>query len=249
MAGAGWAPEDYDLANAGPHDKDLHDLASEALWRGLQGRVRGRTFGAIFMGTPCETFSGARTGPPGPRALRSEAHPYGLPKGQLAPADYERARMGTLFALQSVALAHTARIAGTPWGIENPEPRDNPTSFFKLPEVVRLAAKEGVQAVDFDQCMYGSMYRKPTRILYAGVDLSGLARRCNHRPTHQFWWEGGQRRYAWAPHPPLRGKDETGAYRTKAAAAYPAALAVALASAFGASGPGAPPGEAAGPFD
>eukprot|EP00969_Alexandrium_andersonii_P018755 818732-Alexandrium_andersonii.AAC.1 len=37
------------------------------------------------MGTPCETYSRARVGPPGPRPLRSARHIYGLPKSELSP--------------------------------------------------------------------------------------------------------------------------------------------------------------------
>eukprot|EP00969_Alexandrium_andersonii_P366541 15468750-Alexandrium_andersonii.AAC.1 len=57
------------------------------------------------MGTPCETFSRARTGPPGPRPLRSTEHLYGLPKDQLSPEEFEQVRLGTYFALQSIRLA------------------------------------------------------------------------------------------------------------------------------------------------
>eukprot|EP00969_Alexandrium_andersonii_P230786 10192963-Alexandrium_andersonii.AAC.1 len=57
------------------------------------------------MGTPCETFSRARTGPPGPRPLRSSEFPYGLPKDALTPGEHEQVRLGTYFALQSIRLA------------------------------------------------------------------------------------------------------------------------------------------------
>eukprot|EP00969_Alexandrium_andersonii_P169524 7494173-Alexandrium_andersonii.AAC.1 len=57
------------------------------------------------MGTPCETFSRARAGPPGPRALRDLNHLHGPPKDHLSPEEHERARLGTYFALQSIRLA------------------------------------------------------------------------------------------------------------------------------------------------
>eukprot|EP00969_Alexandrium_andersonii_P144444 6387642-Alexandrium_andersonii.AAC.1 len=57
------------------------------------------------MGAPCETFSRARTGPPGPRALRDPDHLYGLPKDCLTPGEYEQVRLGAYFALQSIQLA------------------------------------------------------------------------------------------------------------------------------------------------
>eukprot|EP00974_Lingulodinium_polyedra_P073164 7082190-Lingulodinium_polyedra.AAC.1 len=60
------------------------------------------------MGTPCTTFSAARTGPPGPRALRSLEHPYGLPKAQLTEQEAEEVRLGSFFALKSLDLASAA---------------------------------------------------------------------------------------------------------------------------------------------
>eukprot|EP00969_Alexandrium_andersonii_P213612 9433003-Alexandrium_andersonii.AAC.1 len=60
------------------------------------------------MGTPCETYSRARVGPPGPRPLRSARHIYGLPKSEITPAEQEQVRLGTYFALQSAKAATVA---------------------------------------------------------------------------------------------------------------------------------------------
>eukprot|EP00969_Alexandrium_andersonii_P325213 14369922-Alexandrium_andersonii.AAC.1 len=59
------------------------------------------------MGTPCETFSRARTGPPWPRPLRDSENLYGLPKDRLTPEEYEQVRLGAYFALRSIQLATT----------------------------------------------------------------------------------------------------------------------------------------------
>eukprot|EP00969_Alexandrium_andersonii_P053985 2375494-Alexandrium_andersonii.AAC.1 len=64
------------------------------------------------MGTPCETFSRARVGPPGPRPLRSPEHIYGFPKSELYPREQEQVRLGTYFALQSARAANVARKSG-----------------------------------------------------------------------------------------------------------------------------------------
>eukprot|EP00969_Alexandrium_andersonii_P170253 7527961-Alexandrium_andersonii.AAC.1 len=74
------------------------------------------------MGAPRETFSRARTGPPGPRPLRDVGHLYGLPKERLSPAEYEQVRLGTYFALQSLQLATACVDLGVGSAIENPEP-------------------------------------------------------------------------------------------------------------------------------
>ena len=73
---------------------------------------------SFFFGTPCETFSRARTGPPGPRPLRSREHPYGLPKKDLTPPESEQVRLGTYFALQTVKLARAAWALGVGFAIE-----------------------------------------------------------------------------------------------------------------------------------
>eukprot|EP00974_Lingulodinium_polyedra_P025852 2496157-Lingulodinium_polyedra.AAC.1 len=64
------------------------------------------------MGTPYTTFSAARTGPPGPRALRSLEHPYGFPKNTLTVEEAEEVRLGTYFAVKSLDLASAAQAAG-----------------------------------------------------------------------------------------------------------------------------------------
>eukprot|EP00969_Alexandrium_andersonii_P216233 9550894-Alexandrium_andersonii.AAC.1 len=64
------------------------------------------------MGTPCETFSRARVGPPGPRPLRSPEHIYGLPKSELHPHEQEQVWLGAYFAMQPARAANVARESG-----------------------------------------------------------------------------------------------------------------------------------------
>eukprot|EP00969_Alexandrium_andersonii_P221525 9784139-Alexandrium_andersonii.AAC.1 len=64
----------------------------------------------------------------------------------------------------------------------------------------------GVRVVNFDQCQHGAESVKPTRLIDFGVDFSGLSARCQHGY--------GARRI-------LRGKNRSGGFKTKAAAAYP----------------------------
>ena len=209
-----------DTGGPGPHD-----LSSDALWVTLHEDLTQGRYQCVFMGTPCETFSRARNTPPGPRPLRTPEHIYGLPKGQLKEWEHDQVRMGTYFALQSSKTAALATAKGVPWALENPEPLGNPVSLFELPEFQELARQPEVQALGLDQCTVGAISRKPTRILSWGLDFSPLAKRCDHPSIYQEWvgrdgWtEAGKVR-----HPPLLGKDASGAYRTKAAAAYPSAM-------------------------
>ena len=108
---------DVDLAN-GPQ----FDLRDDAAWLGLTHRLRAGEFVAIIAGPPCTTFSRARTGPPGPRPLRSPDHPYGLPRGALSPADNAAVAEGTYLALRTLEFLSEAQQRGVAWALESPEP-------------------------------------------------------------------------------------------------------------------------------
>ena len=182
----------------------------------------------MFFGTPCETFSRARTGPPGPRPLRDSQHLYGLPKEQLTYDEQKQVRAGTYFAVQTAALAQLAYTHNVGFAVENPEPWGE-VSLFALEEFVQLAKLPGVVAVNFDQREFCADTTKPTRILYFGADLMLLDRRCSHEPRWHCRQEARSLRWHWGSHAPLRGKDRRGCWRTTAAAAYPAQLNRALA--------------------
>ena len=237
---AEWDTRDVDIVNASsdPQGSAAHDLSSDALWTELFESVAAGAFRCVFMGTPCETFSRARTGPPGPRPLRTAQSPYGLPRGSLTEREFEQVRLGTYFALQSCRMAQAAIRAGVPWGLENPEPMGNPVSLFALPEFQDLAESRDVRVSDFDQCHLGAGSKKPTRVLSWGLDLRALEGRCPHPPTPQEWvGRRGEKVSGVVRHPPLIGKDASGAFKTKAAAAYPAPMNRVLAAAIATSSP------------
>eukprot|EP00969_Alexandrium_andersonii_P313753 13861931-Alexandrium_andersonii.AAC.1 len=72
----------------------------------------------------------------------------------------------------------------------------------------------GVRVVNFDQCQLGAETVKPTRLIYFGVDFSGLS---------------GRRQHGYGAHRILRGRNRSGGFRTKAAAAHPRDLCFAFA--------------------
>ena len=217
----GWEVDDFDIVN--DPDRGSQDLSSDHLWVEFQKSLREGQYDFVFMGTPCETFSRARTGPPGPRPLRDARYPYGLPKARLTVDEQKQVRLGTYFAVQTATLARLAYEHGVGFAIENPQPAGQ-VSLFLLREFCDLAALPGVVHVDFDQCEFQAEAVKPTRVLYYAADLKHLGRRCSHPPRWHLvdrdttpWWH-------WGAHPPLRGHDPQGRWRTRAAAAYPAAL-------------------------
>ena len=219
----GWEVDDYDIVN-GPSQ----DLTADHIWEDLKRLVSSGHYDFVFFGTPCETFSRARTGPPGPRPLRDALHLYGLPKDQLTYEEHTQVRTGTYFAVQTAALAQLAYERDVGFAVENPEPWGE-VSLFALEEFARLSKLPGVLAVNFDQCEFGAITTKPTRILYFGADLAHLERRCSHEPQWHCLREARSLRWYWGAHAPLRGKDQRGCWRTTAAAAYLAQLNLALA--------------------
>jgi len=244
LASLGWDCSDHDIVNVS-EDEPLgqHDLSSDQLWSTITADLTQGQYAAVVMGTPCETASRARNGPPGPRPLRSAAHIYGLPKSQLTKAEHDQVRQGTYFALQSAKLAQLACQLRIPWVIENPDPAGNPCSLFNLPEWLRLAATPGVQHLDFHQCALGAESTKPTRLLFYLVDVSALAGKCNHTRQHwQFTDLRGHPRTTFAAHPPLAGRRrEDGTFATKAAAAWPGEMNRRLAHALANTWPGPHP--------
>ena len=232
----GWDCVDVDVVNAslpGQSSED-HDLNNISLWDRCAADLSSGRYAGVFMGTPCETASRARTGPPGPRPLRSPEHLYGLPRSQLSPEEYDQVSWGTFYALKSAEIAQRASELGVPWGIENPDPRDNPVSLFNLPEWQALLTLPGAQVIDFHQCPMGAETAKPTRVLHVGLDLSSLSGTCSHPKQ---WWNytdhQGRQRHKFGAHPPLVGRRRAdGAMATKDAAAYPGEMNLRLATAF-----------------
>lgn len=219
--------QDVDIVN-GPNQ----DLKDDATWLALHHQLEAGKVCAVVAGPPCTTFSKARTGPPGPRPLRSAAHPYGLPRSDLSLAEQDAVAEGTLYALQTLQFLDACHRRGVAFALESPEPVAGVTSIFDLPEAQRLARAPGVRQVDFDQCRWGAESKKPTRILYFGLALEGLEHRCDHAIKWHHWTDfRGRARWSHGTHPPLKDRlNAAGKFATSAAQAYPAGLIAALAA-------------------
>ena len=214
------------------------DLASDATWSKIFHEIRSGTYDFVFLGTPCTTFSRARTGPPGPRPLRSVEFPYGFPKAQLKEREQKEVAQGTYFALQSLEACKICHQSSVGFGLESPKPTSGVVSIFTLPEGVEVARLPNVNYTEFDQCTLGAETAKPTRIMFWGIDLSGLQSVCNHPKQ---WWTyrdwSGRTRNSFSAHPPLAGRlRDSGEPATKAAAAYPVGLNLEIVKAVIARG-------------
>ena len=234
FAARGWQCIDVDTVNDASDNLD-NDLVWEMIFQAIgSGLVE-----FIWMGPPCTSFSPARRHGPGPRAVRSAEYPRGFPKAWLSEAEAEEVRKGNYYALQCVAAAVAAQAQQVPWAIENPEPWNSgeSASMFDFDEFQALANTSGVRTIDFDQCMHGAETVKPTRVIHWGLELNSLWARCDHPPQ---WWKcegtdaSGRRlpEWTWAPHPQLiKRRRSDGQWASKAAAAYPTGLNVAIVEA------------------
>jgi len=166
----GWDVEEVDILNyeLGLSSHADSDLRSDALWTRLLSRIKGGEFQFVWFGTPCTTWSAVRGVGKGPRALRSEAEPYGL-KGPSPPFTEEektQLKEGTCYVLRTFLTARAISAVGGGFCIENPEPRESHASIFKLKEFQALVDVTGCQIVDLDQCRFGGDSTKPTRLAY-----------------------------------------------------------------------------------
>ncbi len=151
-----------------------HDLLNPALQYALENQARLQEFNVIFMSPPCTTWSRARHRDPGPRPLRDITAPFGLP--DLLPFEEQQVQAGTNLALWSLKLCAIQAAANGLFLLEHPEwlgkPRPTkttrpgtPASIFLLPEAKSLIMKSGAISVALQQCYFGGLTAKPTRLL------------------------------------------------------------------------------------
>jgi hypothetical protein len=225
---------DCDIVNIDTEDQDIAD---DAVWGRIKDRLQSGVFDFVFAGPPCRSFSASRNFGPGPPVLRDADHPYGFPKSSmlgrgLMPHHFEQIRLDNLLAERSAEACDIMDSLGNGFGVEQPIPWRGAVSMFQFECFLNLVGK-GAKVVEFDQCMFGALTRKPTQILYGNSDFSFLEARCNHDGVEQ--WDEHGRAYV-APHPSLVGKKgKDGAYLTSNLAAYPRKLCCMLSTGINAS--------------
>ena len=155
------APQDIehggaDLADDGQFEELL------ALWQ----HWASQGFKPIFhMGTPCSSFSRARDRGAKTR-IRSPQHPWGL-------FPHPASQLGNALAIRSAfAVRHFLELGGS-GSIENP------ASSYLWPVLDELLGDVEATDVLYNQCRFGSPFKKPTRLrVWGDLDLSSLAKTC-----------------------------------------------------------------------
>ena len=202
-----------------------HNLLGAELRNAVLLSVKGGEWDAVFMGTPCNTFSVARMNDGGAPQLRSTARSIG--RSELSPHQMLTVADSDSLVKLSVAVANTAEGSCTPWVIENPPHRGLGSSRFKgrfidhyslfqVPSVDNLLKRDTSAHVLFDQCAFGGDYQKWTQLLYSTLLADQLDHWCTHQCSHGF-----------NSHPEVAIGE-----KARASAAYPEAMVWALARAL-----------------
>ena len=176
LARLGWLVCSLDTQSPVPTD-----ILDDAIWDDVSSNIRDGYFDALWLGTPCGTFSPLREKAPGPRPLRTKEHIEGLPDNQLTEAERKQLKTANTLVKRTYTAAAYQNRAKKPWGIENPKHPDDKPQLWQMPLMQTLAKLRNVEAVDFDQCRTGLETTKPTRLLVKRIKLDSLqGLRCSH---------------------------------------------------------------------
>eukprot|EP00435_Cladocopium_sp_Y103_P047821 s31_g14.t1 len=224
----GWAVCSCDILQPLPTD-----LLDQAVRQAIFEDVEMQVYDAVFLGTPCETYSALREIQPGPKPLRSPTELMGIKEG-LSPSERKQLKEGnehTEFSAQVMKKAHKTYV---PFGVENPEPL-NPVSIFSTPWFTAVAGLKNVRNADFDQCRVGCEAKKPTRLMSYRIDFRKLnGQRCNHEVKKFMDAKGNEYSAAHERVAQRRRKrsDGTEEYASKALGNYPSEFCKEIADAI-----------------
>jgi hypothetical protein len=180
--------------------------------------LRKRLIRFVWIGLHCSSFSVARKlDGLGPKPLRDD-HMYIMGLPDLSRSDAKLVSNGNLLLLMAVRTIRLCNQLGIPWALENPLS----SRVWNTP-VIKTLVDEIVPAfIDLDFCQFGELWKKPTRIMYKGIDFSPLGLRCQT-------CEGRCSRTG-KKHVTLQGKDAWGQFLTLKAQPYPFDLCNLVAS-------------------
>ena len=129
-----------------------HDLCKHSHQNIILGWIKSRVVCAVWLGTPCASWSRARHDLDG-GGPRSKDHIFGKPN--LSPADAQRVAIGNNTLHFSLKVIHTSDHCAIPTVLENPAS----SMMWQVPALIRLKGKP----VLLDYCQFGERWRKRTR--------------------------------------------------------------------------------------
>ena len=197
-----------------------HDLSRRAAQRLILGWIRSGCCKAIWLATPCSTFSRARDSGAGPPRLRSDQQPLGL--DELSEGDRVKVEVANELCRFSAKALLCCLERGVPAALENPAS----SRLWLTPYMQAASHRRGVRETVTDFCMDGAPWRKRTKIMYVHLDLSVAARVCHSARNEHKCDRTGRK------HVVLRGKGPDGRWLTKTAEPYPRALCRRIVSQY-----------------
>ena len=186
-----------------------HDLNLDSNQRFIRGLIMANKVSALWVGTPCSSWSLARAGGSGPPPLRGPQHVMGLPN--LTPKDQWRVHVANRLMRFTASLLRVSHRMHIPICMENP----HSSRIWKAAAVREAERLPSTRSCTTDFCMWGTRWRKRTRLLACYLDVSRLAGQC---PSVD-----GRCVRTGLKHQHLRGYGSRG-FRTAAAEAYPASF-------------------------
>ena len=210
-----------------------HDIADATVAARLKALAERPECMGVLATIPCSTWSPARFVQPGPKPLRNQTFPSGIPdeKGNVAAA-VERANA---IARNAIAIADAAAAHGAHFVFENPVGRQRGSQFaitgreehaplWSLPEMIEFAERHGNHTIFFDQCRTGAATQKTTQLLCSASIVGALRQRLGHMVCN----------HASGTHAPIVGEQGTEAapFKTKAAENFTSELNRLLVESF-----------------
>ena len=138
-----------------------YDISCPLVQKLILSWLRAGKVWGLHLGTPCTIWSIART------------------RVNDSAKNRRKERLGRLCAHVTVQICELASKLGIPWCIENPR-----TSRIWAGPLHRLHGLPGVVEVFYDACMFGSPFKKPTKLLSTFVTLPQLSRMCDGSHNH-----------------------------------------------------------------
>jgi len=176
LVSRGWTVCSVDILSPKPTD-----ILDDSIWDEINKDILFGNFKALWVATPCGTFSPLREKPPGPRVLRTVERIRGIKKSELTVSEQKQLREANIMVHRSATACESQRSSRLPWGLENPDHPDDKPSIWKMPEIENLCMRDDVDLTGFDQCRFGLETTKPTIFMSQGLDFEEMRElRCNH---------------------------------------------------------------------
>ena len=195
-----------------------HDLSKRALQNFLVLLIKLDKIAAVWMDTPCTSWSLARRNDgQGPPPLRSDEQLWGL--SGLSLKDKERVRLGNNLARFSFRIFRFCHQLCIPAAIENP----STSRLWLIRPAQQIQSYPDVHLHVTDYCQDGTPWRKRTKVLTCHIDFSLVPRLCT---SHK-----GICSHTNKPHVQLCGQ-QYGQFLTLLAQPYPKKLCNRIATVF-----------------